>query len=262
MKSLVTSALDDKRYSEAESLLHRQLFFAQKAVDKELILTTSWDLARVENTLEDHDLAARYYALADSISEESSLADSIIWKLRLERVNFHLQAEQAGKALVLIKSYRGLQSSEEIAEELLFLEAISALMVNDIATSRSICLSLSSPADSSLIVDAFSRYRSDRKKYDPTKVAWKSRFLPGLGQLQTRNYKAAINSFILVGGIVTGAVFLSSAYTIFDGVLATAPFFIRYYKGGIARSRSYAEQRIERSKKDLIRDISVILQDR
>jgi len=85
-------------------------------------------------------------------------------------------------------------------------------------------------------------------------AACMSALLPGLGQLYTGYPKEFLNSFILNGSLITGTVLIAQSYTWIDGTLTFVPWLLRYYIGGIRRSKELAKEANLRQKENLYRN--------
>ncbi len=60
-----------------------------------------------------------------------------------------------------------------------------------------------------------------------------SMFVPGLGQFAYGDYADALNSFIINAGFATLFIYIQQTLSLTDAVLSVAPWFGRYYVGGL-----------------------------
>lgn len=106
----------------------------------------------------------------------------------------------------------------------------------------------------------FSNYNPHRP--NPLLVKMMSIFIPGLGQAYIGDYKNAINSFVLSGGLFTVFMAVAFNYTVLDAFITVMPYFQRYYFGGIARAKKGAIQKQQEKREKMIAQTIRIFNER
>ena len=71
-----------------------------------------------------------------------------------------------------------------------------------------------------------------------------SAFIPGFGQLYAHDYRNALNSFVLAGGLAILGIYTGFTYGFGDAILVVLPWWSRYYIGGL----NGAEKSLQRYK--------------
>jgi hypothetical protein len=69
--------------------------------------------------------------------------------------------------------------------------------------------------------------------------------IPGVGQLYLGEYEAAINSFLLTGFFTGLYIVAMGNLSLLDAVLSVAPWFHRYYQGGLLQAKALAIKKKE-----------------
>jgi len=106
----------------------------------------------------------------------------------------------------------------------------------------------------------FAHYHPNRPH--PTMARILSIIIPGMGQLYIGDYKNAINSLILSGGLATLFMIVAVNYTFVDAFFGVMPYFQRYYFGGIKHAKSGALEKREYNRKKLLSDIYIVFNNR
>lgn len=106
----------------------------------------------------------------------------------------------------------------------------------------------------------FSHYHPNRPHPNLARVL--SAIIPGSGQLYIGDYKNAINSLILSGGLATLFMIVAVNYTFVDAFFGVMPYFQRYYLGGIKHARSGAIEKREYNRKNLLNNIFTVFENR
>lgn len=86
-------------------------------------------------------------------------------------------------------------------------------------------------------------------RINPRLAGYLSLIIPGSGQLYAGAWKEALNSFLLVGGLQAGFLYISINYSLLDAYLGIFPWWQRYYSGGYK-----AAKRLATEKKNRLRD--------
>lgn len=93
-------------------------------------------------------------------------------------------------------------------------------------------------------------------KMNPKKAKVLSTILPGLGQFYAGDVKNGLNSFLLVGGIITWGVLASfEAVNPWDTFFSMVPWVQRYYTGGIKRAETITLNRIQEKRSKIYNQI-------
>jgi tetratricopeptide (TPR) repeat protein len=93
-------------------------------------------------------------------------------------------------------------------------------------------------------------------KINPKKAKVLSTILPGMGQFYAGDVKNGLNSFLLVGGILTWGVLASiESPTPLDAVFSMIPWVQRYYTGGIKRAETITVNRIQEKRSRIYNQI-------
>ena len=98
------------------------------------------------------------------------------------------------------------------------------------------------------------------KKFDPDRLQLMSVILPGLGQTVAGDPRSGLNSFLLLGGIITYSYFTMITYGILDGTLVLTSWFYRYYSGGHKKAYQLGEDRIGEKKAHIYRALLEVVQ--
>lgn len=89
-------------------------------------------------------------------------------------------------------------------------------------------------------------------RLSPKKAKTLSILLPGLGQLYTKDYKNAINSFLLNGTLVSLGVVSYIHYSLFDALLFAGPWWWRYYAGGFKKAEIIAANKLQKDRNQVL----------
>ena len=92
-----------------------------------------------------------------------------------------------------------------------------------------------------------------------SRVKYLSMILPGSGQMVLGNYWNGLNSLLLNTALIAITVNTSMAYAVYDGLLTVAPWWIRYYRGGIRNAGLQAEHKKEAKINKSIQEIIVLI---
>ncbi len=92
-----------------------------------------------------------------------------------------------------------------------------------------------------------------------SRVKYLSMILPGSGQIVLGNYWNGLNSLLLNAALIAVTVNTSMAYAVYDGLLTVAPWWMRYYRGGVRNAGLQAEHKKEAKINKLIQDIIVLI---
>ncbi len=128
----------------------------------------------------------------------------------------------------------------EVDKKNKFLLAICYFGIEDFEKSKQFFIE--ALPDSSLQIEIINAFGSKKylKRPNPNLFAFFSVLAPGSGQYFLGDFKNGINSQILLGTLVFIGIKISLIYSPFDGIITILPWFTRYYKGNIQRSKKNA----------------------
>jgi hypothetical protein len=96
-------------------------------------------------------------------------------------------------------------------------------------------------------------------KPNPKTLSYLSLFIPGSGQIVAGEYKAGINSFILVGGLATAAVVVAIRYSFMDAVFTILPWYQRYLVGGSNKAEQLGIKKLEQNRNEIYLEVLEVL---
>jgi hypothetical protein len=96
---------------------------------------------------------------------------------------------------------------------------------------------------------------------NPQQAKVLSYVFPGLGQLYTKQYKSALNSFVLNGLLGYSFVVVTLNYNLLNAVSFVSPWLMRYYVGGAVHAKEDLIAIHEQLKQKSILQISNILKN-
>lgn len=88
-------------------------------------------------------------------------------------------------------------------------------------------------------------------RYKERRAMILSAIFPGLGQAYIGEYGAALNSFILTGGLYVALIALTLRYSPLDALLSLMPWFRRYYVGGYEAAARLAKRKKQQRRDEL-----------
>ncbi len=90
------------------------------------------------------------------------------------------------------------------------------------------------------LTQAFDDLKKYTKRYNPKTARTLSMIIPGTGQLVYGDFKGALNSFLLTGGLIFLFINTAAHYTFIDAGISVLPWFQRYYQGGYQNAEKIA----------------------
>jgi len=195
----------------------------------------------------DYESAYYYYDLA-SVQPGN---DSLLPDLEARKVSCKLFSQQYQEALIDILSFEGRMNSRQ-QWQMLMLEGITYFYLNEYALSEQAFLKTADSSQRMLsgnVTQSFKKIRHLEKRYNPKVARVLSIILPGSGQMMAGDFRNGLNSFLLVGGLVSTSFLFSGTINLFDSFFIIAPWFQRYYMGGYQRAFeiTIAKQRSEKN---------------
>lgn len=223
-----------ENFSLAASEFNRALYFGFSEQDKLFmkIANCYFNLQDYEQSIVFYDKA--YFATqSDSIKTEAILGKSFSlivenqWMLALsELMNIENSTNTDQKLRTNFLqgiAYFGLHEDEQA-------EASFKNCLTDIHKNTNIAL----------IETEFELISRSEKRFKP-KTAWAlSLILPGSGQLYTKEYKEAVNSAALLGGLFYISASFASKFSFVEALFVILPWFQRYYIGGANKAEKFA----------------------
>jgi hypothetical protein len=106
-------------------------------------------------------------------------------------------------------------------------------------------------------------FKSRKNLYRPNPKAAKtmSMIVPGSGQLYAGDIKNGLNSIFLIGGIAILGVHMYNEYSLFDALMSSFPWFMRYYKGGYNKAFDMAYKKRAFRRNKAYREILKVIED-
>ncbi len=221
-------------YELAANEYNRALFFSYNAQDQLCL-----KIANCYLNLNKLDQSAIFFDRAffssnsDSIKTEAVLGKS--FSLILEK-NFMLAISE----LMNIDS----TNVNDQYRRLNFLKGIAYFGLNedDLAeTSFNQCVAgYSEKTVRRAFMKEFAELKKSEKRFNPHTAWMLSLFIPGAGQFYSGEYKEAINSAALLGGLVYLTVSFATKYSFVEAIVVILPWFQRYYIGGSNKAERLA----------------------
>lgn len=198
-----------------------------------------------------------------SIAYNLESSDSIKNEFTFKRVLIHTLMENYNDASMELLSMED-SLSDYFSKRRSFYTGVIDLLQHDSTTKAKISFINSLNATDSLSIkkveNLFSHYHPNRPH--PTVARILSIIIPGMGQLYIGDYKNAINSFILSGGLATLFMIVAVNYTFVDAFFGVMPHFQRYYFGGVKHAKSGALEKREYNRKKLLSDLYIVFESR
>lgn len=222
------------QYKSAVKEYQRYLFYSG-AQDPEVLVRVAGGLAEMGQ----YELALQYYEQIYYLTSDPEIK----FRSLLPEVSFFIRQKEYDKALISLYSLSA--SWYDLHPEIIdFLFAICHFGMEDFTKSEEYFMKIVS-ADS-LAVSEIKKIFADEKQFykpNPQKLSILSLFVPGLGQMISREYKEGLNSLFLLGGVATIAVFVAINYSISQAVISVLPWYQRYLMGGSDKTEKLAEKR-------------------
>lgn len=201
------------------------------------------------NTNDNSDKAFQMFDLAYNFAKKTSKNDSIANEILYQKSSQYIQ--QGYYDFALIELFTVYNYSEYFTTKTNVYKSVIYLLKNNLEKSEKYALlAIDSVQYGQQIHELYARVQVMQKRFKPNKIMVLSAILPGLGQALLGEWKESINSFIIVGGLLTLYTTTVSSISILDAVLVYLPWFTRYHKGGYLKAKKLAETRIlnERNK--------------
>jgi hypothetical protein len=221
--ALANSLAAEENWDAALYYYQRVLFFSQEELSPQAWL----QIARANMALGRNKEVTNCLDAAWFSSDQPDFKNEIVF----EKALFLLQTRRfyEAQAELFFLPDAGL-SGEQIRKKTLY-RAVAQLGTGKLEEAEALFISLLDPANEAAkreLEDLFLKFKTRKPKVARTLSA----ILPGAGQLYAGDHKAALNSFLLTGGILGLGVLTAADYTLLEATW-TLPWFWRYYQGGI-----------------------------
>lgn len=204
-----------------------------------------WQIARCYVYLNQYDLSNQFFDKAYfSLSN-----DSLKTELLLEKAFANIMQKDFNRSYYELLNVDSLYSPKQNRDYWLYL-GVSFYGVDDFEHARECFAENLTDEQLEELNAAFTYLKKMQKRHRPGRVETMSYLLPGLGQIHTGNVKAGLNSAALLGAIFYGVVRISFLYSPFDGLVIFAPWFQRYYMGGVDKAHQMAIEKIAQKKNE------------
>jgi hypothetical protein len=101
----------------------------------------------------------------------------------------------------------------------------------------------------------FQQIKKSEKRYNPHTAWLMSLIVPGTGQAYAGEYKDAVNSAVMLGGIIYLATSFAAKYSALEAIAIILPWFQRYYMGGANKAERLALEKQESKRNDSYQSI-------
>jgi tetratricopeptide (TPR) repeat protein len=221
-----------KNYSESIKIYKRVLYFSGENHLYEKIADSYF-------LNQDYRLANNYFDSAIFLKTDSNKSLLILKKIDCQI--FLQEYEPALKCLNRMDP----SENKEIQSAINFYKAILHFSMCDYELAESMFISsLSDTAENSKDkIKAIFKKKHLLHKPSPQTASLLSIIAPGTGQWYAGQIKSGINSTVLLGILVLIALDMGSRYTFIDPIISVAPWFIRYYNGGILNAKNFAVEK-------------------
>jgi hypothetical protein len=243
--ALANSLAAEENWDAALYYYQRVLFFSKEELSPQAwlqIARANKALGRGKDAIDCLDAA--YFSSGQPAFQKEVVFEKVLFLLQSRRF-YEAQAE------LFFLSASDL-SEEEARKKTLYL-AVAHLGAGNMEEAQGQFISLLDPADEAArqeLEDLFSKFKTRKPKVARTLSA----ILPGAGQLYAGDHKAALNSFLLTGGILGLGVLTAADYTLLEATW-TLPWFWRYYQGGIREAGLAAGRWNARRKARLYKEV-------
>jgi tetratricopeptide (TPR) repeat protein len=204
------------------------------------------------------DKALFEYSIAYNLETNDSIKNEFTFK----RVLIHTLMENYNDASMELLSMED-SLSDYFSKRRSFYTGIVDLQMDSATNAKIHFIKALNPSDSvsiKKVESLFAHYNPNRP--NPTLAKILSIFVPGLGQLYIGDYKNAINSFILSGGLLTVFMVIAINYTVVDAFFGVMPYFQRYYFGGVKHAKSGALDKQEYNQKKILSQLYTVFENR
>jgi len=243
----------DGSYTAATKELLRVYYYDREGVYTQLPLQISQSF----DQMGDLKQALKYcstYLRQNNLSPENE-AEGEYHKLRLLIKN-----KEAQNALALLYQMDNALIALD-KDKYNFYSAMTVLLTEDLEEAKTYISSLSyfPKINQSKLVSTYKELEKNFKKNH--KVAQLlSALVPGLGQTVNGNAADGLNSFALNGSMVWLFFEVAKNLTYLDAAISVVPWFVRFYKGGIANAGQQSQIKQKADKEALLNKLIQLIQ--
>ncbi len=243
---LANQAMKAQQWMVAKQAYNRVLYFTDSPTIKVECATSLYE---IESSQKDYTSALRRLKEASLYETDATKKDILV----LQQVQLLILQQDIKRAkFELLQLFP--DSSEPIYYDYQLLTGIIALAEERYDEAKSAFSNImKTDADKQELEEIMQHMRKKLRK--PRVAKLMSFIVPGSGQLYAGDVKNAVNSFLLVG--VLGGLFASTAitYNFWTALLGVAPWFQRYYAGGIKRAGMITKARNERVRNEHLNQV-------
>jgi tetratricopeptide (TPR) repeat protein len=193
---------------------------------------------------QNYEEAADYYELAYFQANSDSLKTEILFR---KTSCYLLQNDSKRAEIELLNLSTNL--NPEQSRRLTFYSAILHFSTGKFKESETEFLALTTDSVKRQNIREIFLKNEKVSKMNPKKAKILSTILPGMGQFYAGDVKNGLNSFLLVGGILTWGILASfEAVSPWDAFFTMVPWVQRYYTGGIKRAETITINRIQQKR--------------
>lgn len=237
---LANDLKQQQSYVNAASLYERVLLFDETLISANLY----FNLAECKRNTGNMSEAINYYEKAWMIAPDDSTKNELLFTI----IHLHTAQQNYQEAEAELLNFIPVEGSEYFISKNNFYSGIVSLGLDKDSLAQFYILSFvkNGSLQNELERDFKLLSKKRNKKLLLSQVM--SIILPGSGQLYLGDYKAAINSFLLLAAFGLTFSYVSYTYGILDAYLSIGPWFQRYYKGGVMNNKYVLQKQVAKRK--------------
>lgn len=206
------------------------------------------------NTNDNSDKAFQMLDLAYNYAKKTDKNDSIANEILFQKSSEYIQ--QGYYDFALIELFTVYNYSTYFSTKTNLYKSVIYLLKNNLDKSQKFALfAIDSVQYGAEVKSMYAQIKKVEKKFKPNRIMVLSAILPGLGQALLGEWKESINSFVIVGGLLTLYATSISSFSLLDAFLVYIPWFSRYHKGGYLKAKKLAETRILNERNQVVNSI-------
>lgn len=195
------------------------------------------------------------------LSYKTTTIDSLKYEILFNEAQCYLLSANYNKALIELMNLPD-SINTYFKEKQRFYFAVTYFGLEDFTKSEENFLSLLA-IDDTISKEKINKLFSKKKNlYRPNPKTAKtlSTILPGMGQMYAGDAKNSINSLLLTGGFVALGFVMAKEYTIFDAILTSLPWFMRYHEGGYKKAYDIAHDKRAMRRNNTYKEVLEIIE--
>lgn len=202
--------------------------------------------------------AAYFYEL----SYKTATNDSTKYEILFNKAQCYLLSKNYSNALIELMNLPEKNIDPYFKERQRFYFAVTYFGLEDFDKSEECFLGLLPVEDTVSKEKIHELFSKKRNLYRPNPKTAKtlSTILPGFGQMYAGDVKNSLNSLLLTGGFVTLGFVMAKEYTIFDAVLTSLPWFMRYHEGGYKKAYNIAHNKRAMRRNNIYKEVLGIVE--